>query len=426
MARYQFTSESVTEGTRTSFVTTSPTRSSTRSSRRTRRRAWRASPSRRPAWSWSRARSRRRPGSTSRRSSARRSRTSAARTRHGFDAGSCAVLTAVEQQSPDISQGVTEGEGLHKEQGAGDQGLMRSASRATRPRTSCRRRSTMRTSSRASSRASASRRRSTLRPDGKTQVTLEYVDNVPVRVDAIVVSTQHDEAVKYKTPARRSSSRHREDHPEEAHRQEHEDPRQPDGSLRRRWPDGRLRPHRPQDHRRHLRRHGPPRRRRVQRQGPVEGRPPACYYARYVAKNVVAAGLARRCEVQIAYAIGVAKPVGVHVNTFGTGKIRTRARGLHPREVRHASQGPSSRSSTSPPAVPPHRRLRSLRPQRVQLEKTARAAQLTADLPRRQGQGTKVVASSTNGTNGTNGHGKKKDDKKKGKKGKKKDVSASA
>ena len=74
-------------------------------------------------------------------------------------------------------------------------------------------------------------------------------------------------------------------------------------------PMGDSRPHRPQDHRRHLRRHGPSRRRRVLRQGPVEGRSLGRYYARYVAKNVVAAGLARRCEVQVAYAIGVAEPV---------------------------------------------------------------------------------------------------------------------
>ena len=97
----------------------------------------------------------------------------------------------------------------------------------------------------------------------------------PSRIDAVVVSTQHVDDVKHKTLARgdHRATSSSQAHPEEAARQEDQVPHQPDRPLRRRRADGRLRPHRPQDHRRHLRRHGPSRRRRLLRQGPVEGRP---------------------------------------------------------------------------------------------------------------------------------------------------------
>jgi S-adenosylmethionine synthetase len=214
----------------------------------------------------------------------------------GFDAETCAVLTAIEKQSPDISQGVTEGEGMHKDQGAGDQGLMFGYATDETP--------------------------NFLRPDGKTQVTLEYENDVPVRVDAIVVSTQHDETVKYKTL-------------KEAIVELVIDKVMPKKLIDKNTkfhvnPTGRFVIGGPQgdcgltgrkiivDTYGGMGRHGG---------GAFSGKDPskvdrsACYYARYIAKNVVASGAAKRCEVQIAYAIGVAKPVGVHVNTFGTGKV---------------------------------------------------------------------------------------------------------
>ena len=114
----------------------------------------------------------------------------------GFDADTCAVITAIEKQSPDISQGVTEGEGLHKEQGAGDQGLMfgyatdETDNLMPAPidyaHALAKRLATVR----------KEKKVGFLRPDGKTQVTLEYEDDRPARIDAVVVSTQHDDEVK--------------------------------------------------------------------------------------------------------------------------------------------------------------------------------------------------------------------------------------
>ena len=192
----------------------------------------------------------------------------------GFDSETCAVLTAIEKQSPDISQGVTEGEGLHKEQGAGDQGLMFGYATDETPELMP---APITYAHQLAKRLADVRKTGKvdfLRPDGKTQVTIEYENDVPVRCDAIVVSTQHSPDVKYKTLSEAVIELVIEKvDPEEAHRQEHQVLRQPDGSLRHRRSLRRLRAHRPQDHRRHLRRHGSPRRRRLQRQGPVEGRP---------------------------------------------------------------------------------------------------------------------------------------------------------
>ena len=113
-----------------------------------------------------------------------------------------------------------------------------------------------------------------LRPDGKSQVTVEYQYGKPKRVDTIVISTQHADDVEQEQIQRRSRDvRHQPDRPEGAAGRGHPYPDQPDRALRDRRPAGRLRPDRPQDHRRHLRRHGPPRRRRLLRQGPDEGRP---------------------------------------------------------------------------------------------------------------------------------------------------------
>src|SRR6476469_2037337 len=117
----------------------------------------------------------------------------------GFDADTCAVITAIEKQSPDISQGVTEGEGLHKEQGAGDQGLMFGYATDETPNLMPAPIDYAHQLARQLAAIRKSKKVDFLRPDGKTQVTLEYENDAPVRLDAIVVSTQHNEDVKQKT-----------------------------------------------------------------------------------------------------------------------------------------------------------------------------------------------------------------------------------
>jgi len=240
----------------------------------------------------------------------------------GFDGNTCAVLTAIERQSPDIAQGVNEGDGLHKEQGAGDQGLMFGYAADETPE---RMPAPIQYAHTLARQLAAVRKKKLvdfLRPDGKTQVTLEYEDDVPVRLDAIVVSTQHDEKVKYKQlreavvelVIEKALPKRLFDSKTKVHVN----------------PTGRFVIGGPQgdcgltgrkiivDTYGGMGRHGG---------GAFSGKDPskvdrsACYYARYIAKNVVASGVAKRCEVQIAYAIGVAQPVGVHVNTFGTGRV---------------------------------------------------------------------------------------------------------
>src|SRR3954471_2712015 len=240
----------------------------------------------------------------------------------GFDGNTCAVLAAVAKQSPDISQGVTEGEGLHKEQGAGDQGLMFGYATDETPNLMPAPIDYAHGLARELAAVRKSGKVDFLRPDGKTQVTLEYENDVPVRIDAVVVSTQHNETVKYKqlreaimelvikkTLPKKLLDKDTKFHVNPTGRFVVGGPMGDCGLTGRKIIV---------DSYGGMGRHGG---------GAFSGKDPskvdrsACYYARFVAKNIVASGVAKRCEVQVAYAIGVAQPVGVHVNTFGTGKI---------------------------------------------------------------------------------------------------------
>jgi len=240
----------------------------------------------------------------------------------GFDANTCAVLLAIDAQSPDIAMGVNEGEGTFTEQGAGDQGLMFGYA--------CNETSELMPlpislSHKLTARLAEVRHNgsfSELRPDGKSQVSVEYVDGKPTRISAVVVSSQHAESISTEELRARI-------------KREVIDPVLPAQFVDERTqffinPTGRFVIGGPVgdcgltgrkiivDTYGGMGRHGG---------GAFSGKDPskvdrsAAYMARYVAKNIVAAGLADRAEVQLAYAIGVAEPVSVNVNTFGTHKI---------------------------------------------------------------------------------------------------------
>jgi len=251
------------------------------------------------------------------------------RAKYGFDADTCAVLVTLDEQSPDIAQGVNEalesreGEEQDREAtGAGDQGMMigyacdETEEMMPLP---------IALSHRLSRRLAEVRKNGTLpylRPDGKSQVTVEYVDDKAVRIDTIVISTQHNEEI--------TQEQIREDLIREVVK-----PTMPEILLNDETkyyinPTGRFVVGGPQgdsgltgrkiivDTYGGYASHGG---------GAFSGKDPtkvdrsAAYAARYVAKNVVAAGLATRCEIELAYAIGVAHPVSIFVNTHGTGNI---------------------------------------------------------------------------------------------------------
>jgi len=238
----------------------------------------------------------------------------------GFDASSCAVLTAIGKQSPDIAQGVDASD--DREQGAGDQGMMFGyatnettvympapityAHRLVQRQAQCRKQGILKW----------------LRPDAKSQVTIQYEDGKPVGVDTVVLSTQHHPDVSYAQLV-------------EAVIEEIIKPTLPAQWLHKdtRYlvnPTGRFVIGGPQgdcgltgrkiivDTYGGMARHGG---------GAFSGKDPskvdrsAAYAARYVAKNIVAAGIAARCEIQVSYAIGIAEPTSINVSTFGTGLI---------------------------------------------------------------------------------------------------------
>ncbi|MDX2177061.1 MAG: methionine adenosyltransferase [Candidatus Sumerlaeia bacterium] len=238
-----------------------------------------------------------------------------------FDCYSCGVLNAIQKQSGDIARGVDRKK--PEEQGAGDQGMMFGFATDETPTLmplpiTLAHRLTQRLAT-----VRKENRLKWLRPDGKSQVTVEYAGDVPVRIDTVVVSTQHSPDIKQKDL-------------QEAIREEVIMPCLPEylvakGKLKLHInPTGRFEiggPHGDTgltgrkiivDTYGGMGRHGG---------GAFSGKDPSkvdrsgAYMARYLAKNVVASGLAKRCEIQLSYAIGVAKPTSVYVDTFGTGKI---------------------------------------------------------------------------------------------------------
>src|SRR5262245_25244435 len=240
----------------------------------------------------------------------------------GFDYETCGVLTAIEPQSADISQGVTEGEGLFKEQGAGDQGLMFGYACDETPELMPAPIQYAHALARQLSAVRKAKKVNFLRPDGKSQVTLEYEDGRPKRIETVVVSTQHSPDVKYKQLKEAVMDLVvKKALPAELLDKKTKYFINPTGRFVIGGPFGDAGLTRRKiivDSYGGMGRHGG---------GAFSGKDPskvdrsACYYARYVAKNIVASGVAARCEVQVAYAIGVAQPTGVYVHTFGTGRV---------------------------------------------------------------------------------------------------------
>ena len=240
----------------------------------------------------------------------------------GFDFNTCAVLISLDKQSDNIAQGVNEGEGAHTEQGAGDQGLMFGYACEETPELMP---LPIQLAHRLTERLTEVRKSRTLeylRPDGKSQVTVRYVDGEPKSIEAVVISTQHSEDVSQEMLQEDIISNViNEVIPSKYLNGSPKFHINPTGLFVIGGPQGDCGLTGRKiivDTYGGMGRHGG---------GAFSGKDPskvdrsAAYAARHVAKNVVAAGLASRCEVQLAYAIGVAEPVSVSVDTFGTGKI---------------------------------------------------------------------------------------------------------
>ena len=240
----------------------------------------------------------------------------------GFNGNSCAVLTAIEPQSADISQGVTEGQGLFKEQGAGDQGLMFGYACDETPELMPLPIELAHRLMENLSKLRKEKKLDFLRPDGKSQVTVRYVSGQPVAVTAVVVSTQHSAAVGYMTIREAIIEELiKKTIPEQYLDKSTVYHVNPTGSFVIGGPHGDCGVTGRKiivDSYGGYGRHGG---------GAFSGKDPskvdrsACYMARHVAKNIVAAGLAAKCEIQVAYAIGVAEPLSILVDTFDTGIV---------------------------------------------------------------------------------------------------------
>jgi S-adenosylmethionine synthetase len=240
----------------------------------------------------------------------------------GFDGRTCAVLTAIEPQSVDISQGVSEGEGLYKEQGAGDQGLMFGYACDETPELMPMPIALAHRLMENLAKLRKERQLEWLRPDAKSQVTVRYVDGRPTEVTAVVISTQHAPSVTHKEISDSVIEQLiKKTIPAQYLTKQTVFHVNPTGSFVIGGPHGDCGLTGRKiivDTYGGYGRHGG---------GAFSGKDPskvdrsACYMARYVAKNVVAAGLARKCEIQVAYAIGVAEPVSLLIDTFDTGTV---------------------------------------------------------------------------------------------------------